>query len=268
MGILRWAQRHLFPFHKTCRVILPFPGASGSIWHDRPEPLRAHLTHSHINWIRSSRNRYNNPTPYKPCRERQIWNCKAKHARVEIWCVLKPMRRRTVMCAPQIIRLNQLRFVWKMLVYGAILTASWLRPIYRCLECLVPSRTLRWEVGPCIRDLREQSGWPFGACTLQVWEVQQWEGMWTEHMRQGKDTHPLQTHSFHSPQYNLPCLLPRTTFFFSLSHSVWGLIHWIETDKMDLEKSGGSSFYKCQIKSSSSFYYTKPITPPARRVRG
>lgn len=193
MGILRWAQRHLFPFHKTCGVILPFLGASRSIWHDRPEPLWAHLTHSHINWIWSSRNCHKNLTPHKPSRKQQIWDCKAKHARVEIWCVLKPMRR-TGMCVPQIIRLNQLRFVWKMLVYGAILTASWLRPIYGFLGCLFSSHRLWWKAGSCIRDLLEQSGWPFGTRTLQVWVVRQRESMWTGHTRKGQDTHFLCKH--------------------------------------------------------------------------
>lgn len=157
MGILRWAQRHLFPFHKTCGVILPFLGTSGSIWHDRPEPLRAHLTHSHINWMWCSRNHCNSPTIYKICRERQIWHCKAKYAGVEIWCGSKSMRRRTAMRVSQIIKLNQLRFVWKRLVYGAILTVSWLCPIYRFPGWPVSSRRLWWNVGSCARDVQEQS---------------------------------------------------------------------------------------------------------------
>lgn len=39
-------------------------------------------------------------------------------SRAEIWCVLKSMERTTVMCAPQIIRLNQLRFICKRCFMG------------------------------------------------------------------------------------------------------------------------------------------------------
>lgn len=43
------------------------------------------------------------------------------------------------MCAPQIIRLNQLRFSWKMQLYGAILTACWFRVIVSVFwSCLPP----------------------------------------------------------------------------------------------------------------------------------
>lgn len=189
MGILRWAQRHLFAFHKTCRVILPLLGASRSIWHDRPEPLRAHLTHSHINWTGSSRNLRNSPTRYKTCRELQIWNCKAKYAGVEIWCGSNLMRRRTVMRVLHIIKLNQLRFGWKMLVYRAIHTASWLRPIY-CFtghSFSLAGCDEKWDLVPEISRNNQADLWAL--CTLLVWELR-WEITWTDIQKQERTHSP------------------------------------------------------------------------------
>lgn len=54
--------------------------------------------------------------------------------------------------------------------------------------------------------------------------------------------------------------------FTAKNNIFWGLIHWMEADKNGPAEIWCSSFYKCQIKSSSSFYYTKPITPPAGRM--
>lgn len=77
-----------------------------------------------------------------------------------------------------------------------------------------------------------------------------------------KQTHnSQQTHLFHSPQHNPWCLLPRTTFSLCL----WINSVLVESDK---RRPRETTFYKCQIKSSSSFYYTKPITPSARLVWG
>lgn len=239
MGILRWAQRHLFPFHKTCGVILPFLGTSRSIWHDRPEPLRAHLTHSHINWMWCSRNRCNSPTIYKTCRERQIWNCKAKYGGAEMWRV-RSRWGGGLWC----VFLRSLSWIsWDSS------EKRWFMGQFSQLAGYVPFIAFpgdpfpladcdgKWDPVPEMSGNNRLDLWRL--CTLQVWVLRR-VIRWTGHTNTGKDTHPPQTHSLHSPQYNLLCLLPRTTFF--LSRSMWGLIHWIEADKMDLQKSGAPPF--------------------------
>lgn len=145
---------------------------------------------------------------------------------VLIWCVLKLMRR-TGMRVPQIIRLNQLRFVWKMLVYGAILTASWLCPIYGFLGRLFSSHRLWWKAGSCIRDLLEQSGWPFGNSHITGVDGKAMRKHVNRTHSQRKG-HTSSANTFSSTHLNITSrVYSQEQHFFSLSRFVWGLIHWI-----------------------------------------
>lgn len=177
---------------------------------------------------------------------------------VEVWCVLKAMKQRTVMCVPEIITLNQLRFSRKL--YGTILTASWFHLIVSvsavCSVSQAPaaSEEAFWEYfwspssfGDLHGDNDDLLVCNHPSSTSQVRKLRP---RISENMaracnrahtkREGKHT----TLGKHIPTIHLnitPVFTPKKNIF-TLSHSVWGLIHWIEADSTDLQKSGSPPF--------------------------